>query len=47
MNFKTVESVLTSFELASRQAGHARNTRRTYLATVEEFATIIPFRRTA
>jgi hypothetical protein len=47
MTFKTVESVLAAFELAARQAGHSRNTRRSYLTTVEEFTTIIPFRRTA
>lgn len=45
MTFKTVHQVLAAFELASRQAGHSRNTRRTYLATVEEFATMLQSRR--
>jgi site-specific recombinase XerD len=45
MTFKTVESVLAAFELASRQAGHSRNTLRSYLATVEEFTTMLHARQ--
>jgi len=45
MTFKTVESVVAAFELASRQAGHSRNTRRTYLATVAEFTAMLQARR--
>ncbi|MFM2242975.1 MAG: hypothetical protein RLZ97_1830 [Verrucomicrobiota bacterium] len=41
MTFKTVPEVLAAFDLASRAAGHSRNTRRGYLATVEEFATML------
>jgi site-specific recombinase XerD len=45
MTFKTVPEVLAAFDLASRQAGHSRNTRRGYLATVEEFSAMLHARR--
>jgi hypothetical protein len=45
MKFKTVEQVLSAFEAASLAAGHARNTRKGYLATVEEFTRLLMDRK--
>ena len=55
---KTVADVLAAFEVAALNAGLARNTRKTYAATILEFSTmlkcgeiaernIIPIRRPA
>ena len=38
---KTVAEVLAAFETAALNAGLARNTRRTYAATIEEFASMV------
>lgn len=45
MNFKSLEQVLSAFEAASLAAGHARNTRATYRATVREFTTLLMSRQ--
>lgn len=42
---KTVDEVCHAFEVASRKEGHARNTRKTYLGTVREFAQLMKDRR--
>jgi site-specific recombinase XerD len=41
MKFKTLDQVLAAFEAASLSAGHSRNTRRGYLATVADFTTML------
>lgn len=41
MNFKTIEQVLDAFENASLSAGHSRNTRSGYRATVREFTGLL------
>lgn len=38
---KTVSDVLTAFELAALNAGLARNTRKTYAATIFEFSSML------
>jgi site-specific recombinase XerD len=45
MKFKNVDQVLEAFEKASFSAGHARNTRSTYLNTVKEFTELLIARR--
>lgn len=41
MKFKTLEQVLAAFEAASLAEGHARNTRNGYLATVQDFTSML------
>lgn len=41
MKFKTLDQVLDAFENASLAAGHSRNTRKSYLATVENFTRML------
>ena len=42
---KTVSDVLSAFEVAALNAGLARNTRKTYAATIEEFSTMLKARK--
>lgn len=41
MKFKSLEQVLAAFENASLSAGHSRNTRSGYLATVKDFTSLL------
>jgi site-specific recombinase XerD len=45
MKFKTIEQVMEAFEKASLAAGHSRNTRSGYLATVRDFTELLIARR--